>query len=136
MEEPLVEAADVFEAAAADEQRLHVDEVFTPEAVAHVAVQTNVANHRRAVASPPLLEARHDIDLWSSPEEGDLSLELLESPLVVVVLEADATMMPAVAAWLTTRGLGEPLSVLGAWHLPFSGEQLADFAREFPALRY
>jgi hypothetical protein len=54
----------------------------------------------------------------------------------VVVLEADDSTMPAVAAWLTTRGLGEPLSVLGAWHLPLSGEQLADFAREFPALRY
>jgi len=54
----------------------------------------------------------------------------------VVVLEADGSTMPAVAAWLATRLLGEPLSVLGAWHLPLSGEQLADFAREFPALRY
>jgi hypothetical protein len=41
-----------------------------------------------------------------------------------------------VAAWLAGRGLGEPLSVLGTWQLPLSGGQLADFAREFPALRY
>jgi ABC-type multidrug transport system ATPase subunit len=54
----------------------------------------------------------------------------------VVVLEADGTTMPAVAAWIATRGLGEPLTVLGSWHLPLSGEQLADFARAFPALRY
>ena len=54
----------------------------------------------------------------------------------VVVLEADAATTPAVAAWLTARGLGEPLAVLGAWHLPLSAEQLADFARAFPALRY
>ena len=32
--------------------------------------------------------------------------------------------------------LGEPLAVLGAWHVPLSAEQLADFARAFPALRY
>jgi len=54
----------------------------------------------------------------------------------VVVLEADAATTPAVAAWLTARGLGEPLAVLGAWHWPLSAEQLADFARAFPALRY
>jgi len=54
----------------------------------------------------------------------------------VVVLEGDGTAMPAVAAWLSARGLGEPLTVLGSWHLPLSGEQLADFARAFPALRY
>jgi len=54
----------------------------------------------------------------------------------VVVLEADGTTMPAVAAWLAARELGEPLAVLGSWHLPLSGEQLADFARAFPALRY
>jgi lipooligosaccharide transport system ATP-binding protein len=54
----------------------------------------------------------------------------------VVVLEADAATTAAVAAWLTARGLGEPLAVLGAWHLPLSAEQLADFARAFPALRY
>jgi len=54
----------------------------------------------------------------------------------VVVLEADAATTAAVAAWLTARGLGEPLAVLGAWHWPLSAEQLADFARAFPALRY
>ena len=41
-----------------------------------------------------------------------------------------------VAAWLTARGRGEPASVLGAWHVPVSGEELAEFARAFPALRY
>jgi len=54
----------------------------------------------------------------------------------VVVLEADAATTPTVAAWLAARGLGEPLAVLGAWHVPLSAEQLADFARAFPALRY
>ncbi|MGH7413532.1 MAG: hypothetical protein ACREKJ_04980, partial [Candidatus Rokuibacteriota bacterium] len=42
----------------------------------------------------------------------------------------------AVAAWLTARGRGEPASVLGAWHVPLSGEELAEFARVFPWLRY
>ncbi|MEX2220781.1 MAG: ABC transporter ATP-binding protein [Candidatus Rokuibacteriota bacterium] len=42
----------------------------------------------------------------------------------------------AVAAWLTARGRGAPASVLGAWHVPLSGEELADFARAFPSLRY
>ena len=42
----------------------------------------------------------------------------------------------AVAAWLAARGRGEPASVLGAWHVPVSGEELAEFARAFPALRY
>jgi lipooligosaccharide transport system ATP-binding protein len=43
---------------------------------------------------------------------------------------------PAVAAWLAARGRGEPASVLGAWHVPLSGEELADFARALPAMRY
>ena len=54
----------------------------------------------------------------------------------VVVLPADGASRPAVATWLDAHGLGEPLTVLGAWHLPLSGEQLADFAHAFPALRY
>jgi lipooligosaccharide transport system ATP-binding protein len=54
----------------------------------------------------------------------------------VVVLEVDDLTKPAVAAWLDTHGLDEPFAVLGAWHLPLSAEQLADFARAFPALRY
>jgi lipooligosaccharide transport system ATP-binding protein len=54
----------------------------------------------------------------------------------VVVLDAEAATAAGVPAWLGTHGLGEPLVVLGAWHVPLSGEQLADFARAFPALRY
>jgi lipooligosaccharide transport system ATP-binding protein len=53
----------------------------------------------------------------------------------VVVVEASSAG-PAVMVWLAGRGRGEPASVLGAWHVPLSGEELADFARAFPALRY
>jgi lipooligosaccharide transport system ATP-binding protein len=52
----------------------------------------------------------------------------------VVVVEAAAGR--EVLVWLTARGRGEPASVLGAWHLPLSADELADFARAFPALRY
>jgi len=52
----------------------------------------------------------------------------------VVVVDAGAGA--AISAWLAARGRGEPASVLGAWHLPLSGEELADFARAFPSLRY
>ncbi|HZP37364.1 MAG TPA: ABC transporter ATP-binding protein [Methylomirabilota bacterium] len=52
----------------------------------------------------------------------------------VVVVEA--TPGGALAAWLAARGRGEPASVLGTWHVPMSGEELADFARAFPTLRY
>jgi lipooligosaccharide transport system ATP-binding protein len=52
---------------------------------------------------------------------------------VVVVHAAQGAAIPA---WLAGRGRGEPASVLGAWHLPVSGEELADFARAFPSLRY
>jgi lipooligosaccharide transport system ATP-binding protein len=52
----------------------------------------------------------------------------------VVVL--DAAHAAGVAVWLRQRGHGEPAGVLGAWHVPLSGEELADFARAFPALRY
>jgi lipooligosaccharide transport system ATP-binding protein len=54
----------------------------------------------------------------------------------VVVVEAEPATVGPVGAWLASRGLGEPLAVLGVWHLPLSGERLADFARSFPALRY
>jgi ABC-type multidrug transport system ATPase subunit len=54
----------------------------------------------------------------------------------VVVVEADLVKAAPIAAWLQAHRLGEPLTVLGAWHLPLSAEQLADFARAFPALRY
>jgi ABC-type multidrug transport system ATPase subunit len=52
----------------------------------------------------------------------------------VVVVEAAAGR--EVLVWLAGRGRGEPASVLGAWHLPLSADELADFARAFPALRY
>ena len=52
------------------------------------------------------------------------------------VIVVDGGAGAAVAAWLTARGRGEPASVLGAWHVPVSGEELAEFARAFPALRY
>jgi lipooligosaccharide transport system ATP-binding protein len=54
----------------------------------------------------------------------------------VVVVEPELPTAATIAAWLTQRGLGAPLTVLGAWHLPLSAEQLADFARAFGALRY
>jgi lipooligosaccharide transport system ATP-binding protein len=54
----------------------------------------------------------------------------------VVVVDAEAAAVAGVLAWLGAHGLGEPFAVLGAWHVPLSGEQLADFARAFPALRY
>jgi lipooligosaccharide transport system ATP-binding protein len=52
------------------------------------------------------------------------------------VIVVDVSQGAAVAAWLTARGRGEPASVLGAWHVPVSAEELALFARAFPALRY
>jgi lipooligosaccharide transport system ATP-binding protein len=52
----------------------------------------------------------------------------------VIVVGADHRA--AVATWLAARGRGEPQSVLGAWHVAVSGEELAEFARTFPALRY
>jgi ABC-type multidrug transport system ATPase subunit len=52
----------------------------------------------------------------------------------VVVL--DAAGGAPVREWLAARGRAAPASVLGSWHLPLSGEELADFARAFPALRY
>jgi lipooligosaccharide transport system ATP-binding protein len=52
------------------------------------------------------------------------------------VIVVDVSQGAAVGAWLSARGRGEPASVLGAWHVPVSGEELADFARALPALRY
>ena len=54
----------------------------------------------------------------------------------VVVIEAAPATAAGVVPWLDRRGLGQPLAVLGVWHLPLGAEQLADFAREFPSLRY
>jgi len=52
------------------------------------------------------------------------------------VVVIDAAQGAAIPGWLSARGRGEPASVLGVWHLPVSGEELAEFARAFPALRY
>jgi hypothetical protein len=52
------------------------------------------------------------------------------------VIVLDAAAAPGVATWLRERGRGEPAGVLGAWHVPVSGEELADFARAFASLRY
>jgi lipooligosaccharide transport system ATP-binding protein len=54
----------------------------------------------------------------------------------VVVVEAEPATVAAVGAWLEKRGLGAPLAVLAAWHVPLSADELADFARAFPTLRY
>jgi lipooligosaccharide transport system ATP-binding protein len=54
----------------------------------------------------------------------------------VVVVEAELVTASALITWLERHGLGEPIAVLGAWHVPLSAEQLGDFARAFPALRY
>jgi lipooligosaccharide transport system ATP-binding protein len=37
---------------------------------------------------------------------------------------------------MTARGLGPPVGVLGAWHVPLRADDLAAFAQRFPALRY
>ena len=54
----------------------------------------------------------------------------------VVVVAADAAVTAALLPWLAPRGLREPATVLGDWHVPLSAEALADFARAFPHLRY
>jgi lipooligosaccharide transport system ATP-binding protein len=54
----------------------------------------------------------------------------------VVVLEADAATTAAVAPWLDKRGIAASMAVLGFRHLTLRAEELADFARAFPALRY
>jgi len=54
----------------------------------------------------------------------------------VLVVEAATPAAAAVLGWLSERGLGEPVAVLGTWHIPLSAPDLADFARAFPALRY
>jgi ABC-type multidrug transport system ATPase subunit len=55
---------------------------------------------------------------------------------VVVVDAEEAAARAAVAGWLAGRGLGPPAGVLGQWHVPLRAEDLADFARAFPDLRY
>jgi lipooligosaccharide transport system ATP-binding protein len=54
----------------------------------------------------------------------------------VVVLDALPETGSAVLPWLARHGLGDPVGVLGTWHLPLSAEALADFAKTFPTLRY
>jgi lipooligosaccharide transport system ATP-binding protein len=54
----------------------------------------------------------------------------------VVVVAADAGVTAALLPWLASRGVREPATVLGDWHVPLSAEALADFARAFPHLRY
>jgi lipooligosaccharide transport system ATP-binding protein len=54
----------------------------------------------------------------------------------VVVLDASSPGAAAIATWMKVRGLGEPAGVLGAWHIPLRADDLADFAKTFPTLRY
>ena len=54
----------------------------------------------------------------------------------VVVLQAAIATKADVGAWLSSRGMPDPVGVLGDWHLPLRGDELAEFARDFPALRY
>ena len=54
---------------------------------------------------------------------------------VVVVDVKDATAA-GVVPWLADRGLGAPAGVLREWHLALRADDLADFARSFPELRY
>ena len=54
----------------------------------------------------------------------------------VVVVEIESARAAGLGAWLAARGLGTPGGVLREWHLPLRAEDLADFARAFPSLRY
>jgi len=54
----------------------------------------------------------------------------------VVVVDASTAGAASVADWMKSRGLGEPAGVLGAWHIPLRADDLAEFAKTFPALRY
>jgi lipooligosaccharide transport system ATP-binding protein len=54
----------------------------------------------------------------------------------VLVVDAAAAGAADVAAWMTARGLGPPVGVLGAWQVPLRADDLADFAKSFPSLRY
>jgi ABC-type multidrug transport system ATPase subunit len=54
----------------------------------------------------------------------------------VVVVDAQAAAAAGLPAWLARHDRADPANVLGAWHLPLSGEALGEFARAFPDLRY
>src|SRR5262245_41584246 len=50
----------------------------------------------------------------------------------VVVVSSQSEGAAAVPEWMMRRGLGEPVGVLGVWHVPLRAEALAEFARAFP----
>jgi lipooligosaccharide transport system ATP-binding protein len=54
----------------------------------------------------------------------------------VVVVEVDPARAAGLPAWLAGRGLDAPGGVLREWHVALRADDLADFARAFPALRY
>ncbi len=54
----------------------------------------------------------------------------------VVVVSAPAGIAASMVPWLAERGLREPATILGDWHVALSAEALAEFARAFPHLRY
>ena len=54
----------------------------------------------------------------------------------VLVVSAPAGAAADMLPWLAARGLREPATILGDWHVALSAEALAEFARAFPHLRY
>jgi len=54
----------------------------------------------------------------------------------VVVVEVGPATAAGLVPWLAERGLGAPGGVLREWHLALRADDLADFARAFPSLRY
>ncbi len=54
----------------------------------------------------------------------------------VVVVAAPAGVAASILPWLVDRGLREPATILGDWHVALSADALAEFARAFPHLRY
>ena len=54
----------------------------------------------------------------------------------VVVMDAEAGRAAGIASWLAARGHDAPGGVLREWHVALRADDLADFARAFPALRY
>ncbi len=54
----------------------------------------------------------------------------------VVVVDARAASAAGVVAWLAARGLGAPGGVLREWHVALRADDLAEFTRAFPALRF
>jgi ABC-type multidrug transport system ATPase subunit len=54
----------------------------------------------------------------------------------VVVVNVDAGRTAGMERWLSARGLDAPGGVLREWHVALRADDLADFARAFPELRY